>query len=175
MQQTIEKMMSAKWKVVLSVLIGIFTVLEGFRFVWRLSYYDVYGLANTIMHAFIIGILLVLLVLTLMGRRTPSLFVVFVIAINLMLFVIYPYNINNSGNMLSNKLVEQSQFLFSMPELAFYFYLLVQAVVIVALWQYYFSEYLFMEFWKSGRSRNQIEFENLLKQTLAEMENDKKA
>jgi uncharacterized membrane protein YciS (DUF1049 family) len=173
MQQPIEKFMSSKWRIILSILIGIFTALEITRFIWRLSYFETYGWANTIIHAALVGILLVLLVLTILGRRTPSLFTVFVIAFNLLLMIIYPYNINNDGTIINNKLVAQSEFLFSLPELVFYFYLAIQAIIIAALWQYYFSEYLFLEFWKNKRSQNQIEFEKLLKNTLAEMEQNK--
>ena len=170
MEQTVEKAMSKRWRIVLSVLIGIFTALEAIRFIWRLSFFGTYGWGNTTIHAVIVAFLLIALVLTIVGKRAPSLFAIFVIAFNLILMVVYPYNIAASSNMLYDKLVAQSQFLFSLPEPVFYLYLLVQVLLIVALWQYYFSEYLFREFWKSRRTENQIEFDNLLKKTLAEME-----
>lgn len=170
MEQTIEKAMSKRWRIVLSVLIGILTALEAIRFIWRLSFFETYGWGNTTIHAVIVAFLLIALVLTIIGKRTPSLFAIFVIAFNLILMVVYPYNIATSSNMLYDKMVAQSQFLFSLPEPVFYLYLLVQVLLIVALWQYYFSEYLFREFWKSRRTENQIEFDNLLKKALAEME-----
>lgn len=173
MQQTVEKLMSARWRLVLSILIGIFIALETTRFIWRLSHFETYGLGNIITHGVIVGILLLLLILTALGKRIPALFCVFVITINLLLIVIYPYNISHNGNFRYDSLVGQSQFLFSLPELLFYFYLLIQAVLVTALWRYYFSEYLFNEFWNVRRSQNQIEFEKLLKQALAEMEQAK--
>jgi hypothetical protein len=173
MEQKAEKFISTRWRIALSLLIGIFTVLETMRFVWRLSFFDIYGWGNMAVHAAIVATTFVLLLLTVLGKQAPPLFIVFIIAFNVMLMVVYPYNISNSGSMLYDSMTRTPQYLFSLPEPVFYVYLLVQALLIASLWQYYFTEYLFREFRKNRRVQSQIEFDRLLREKLDEMEKNK--
>lgn len=161
---------SKNWKIALSVLISIFIILESFRFYFRLSNIEVFGINNLIIHGTIIALLLTMLILTLIGKRSAALFTIFVIAFNILVVTVYPYNISNSHNMLYDRMVFETQYLFSMPEPLFYFYLLVQFVLVWAIGTYYFSEYLFNEYLCTIRTPRQIEFESLLKEALHEME-----
>jgi hypothetical protein len=170
MAQSDLKYISNKWKITLSIIIGVFILFELMRFIWRLSNYNAFDLNNVILHAAIILILITLLLLTVIGKRSPSLFAIFVIAFNVLIVTIYPYNISKDHNMLYNRLVLDTQYLYSMPEILFYFYILVQGALVFALGKYYFSEYLFNEYLQRVRTSRQIEFEILLKNALSDME-----
>lgn len=151
-----ERIMSVKWRVAFVVTLLPLIVFESIRCYQRFLAAPSIGISMFVLSCCIIAAMVVVLVLTSLGKRRSPFYLAIPIFINMFTLTIVPYtSVERVGlNPIS---------LYGMSEIMFYGYVFVQLALITLLIVYYFTEYLFGFRKRNDKTQREKDFDEFLK------------